>query len=89
MVMLAALYAKGVQINWSQFFFNELLQDRTSAQEEGTPFHYACLIILISFVVWFEPIYYQLVELPVLCRIVRYHNLWLSPDKGRELSRNT
>ena len=53
-VMLAALCAKAVQINWSQFLLNDLLQDAASSQEEVTAFHYSWLFILISFIISFE-----------------------------------
>ena len=57
--MLATLCAEGVQINLSQFFLNELLRDAASIQEEVTLFHYAWLIILILFTVWYELVDYQ------------------------------
>ena len=44
-VALTELCAEGVQINWSQFLLNELLQDANTSQEEGSPFHYAWLLI--------------------------------------------
>ena len=71
-VMLATLILEGLQINFSQFFLNEFLQDVISTQEEGTPFHYAWLIILISVIIWDEPADYQQVELHVPCRGARY-----------------
>ena len=70
--MLVALCAEGVQINLSQFLLNDFLQDATSTQEERTPFHYAWLLILISFTVWFEPVDYQPFDLHVTCRGERY-----------------
>ena len=70
--MLVALCAEGVQINLSQFLLNKLLQDAASPQEEGTPFHYAWLLILISFTVWSDPVDYQLVDFPVIYRGERY-----------------
>ena len=54
-VSLAELCAEGVHINWSQFLVNELLQDAATSEEEGRPFHYVWLLILISFVVWSNP----------------------------------
>ena len=80
--MLVALCAEGVQINWSQFLLNELLQDASLAQEEGTSFHYSWLLILISFIVWSKLEDYQQVYLPIRCRGARYQNLWFSLDKN-------
>ena len=57
--MLATLCVEGVQFNLSKFLLNELLRDAASAQDDGTPFHYAWLIILISFSIWSEPTDYQ------------------------------
>ena len=87
--MLDALSAKGVQINWSQFFLNELLQDASLAQEEGTAFHYSWLLILISFTVWSEPTDYQPIDLPITRRGARYQNLWFSPDKSQKTNSNS
>ena len=52
--MLAALCVEGVQFNLSIFLLNELLRDATTMQDDGTPFHYAWLIILIYFSVWYD-----------------------------------
>ena len=81
--MLAALYTEGVQINWSHFLLNELLQDASLAQEEGTSFHYSWLLILISFIVCAELADYQPLDLHVSYRGARYKNLWFSPDKNQ------
>ena len=51
------LCAEGVQINWSQFLLNELLQEEALAQEKDTTLHYSWLLILISFTVWSQPTY--------------------------------
>ena len=83
-VILVALCAEGVQINLSQLFLSEILQDVASAQEEGTPFHYAWLIILISFIIWYETTDYQQVDLLVQCRGARYQNLWFSPNEDQQ-----
>ena len=63
--MLVRLCAEGVQINWSQFLLNESIQDAASTLEEDNPFHYAWLLILISFTIWFEPADYQPFDLHV------------------------
>ena len=48
------LCASETQINWCQFLLNELIQDATDAQERGWAFHYSWLLILISFIGWYE-----------------------------------
>ena len=80
-VELAELYAEGVLINWSQFLLNELLEDATQAQEESkTKFHYSWLLILIYFIVWFDPSEYQPLDVPVLYQGMKYQNLWFDKE---------
>ena len=45
-------------MNWSLFFLNQLLED-TIATQNGRPFSYSLLLILISLVAWMEPKDYQ------------------------------
>ena len=41
-VEVVELYAKGVQINWSQYMLNELLDDASQVQEDSKAlFHYS------------------------------------------------
>ena len=56
---LADLCAQGVQINWCHFLLKELIQDSIDAQERGWAFHYSWLLILISFIGWYEQEHYQ------------------------------
>ena len=81
-VILDALCAEEAQFNLSKFLLNELLRDAASTKDDGTHFHYAWLIIMISFIVLLEPLNYQQVELPVQCGGARYQNFWFSPHKG-------
>ena len=54
--------AKGLQMNWSLFLLNQLLEDFVAAQAEERSFSYSWLLILISLVAWMEPEDYQLVS---------------------------
>ena len=53
----------------------EFIRDATDAQERGQAFHYSWLLILISFIAWSEPEYYQGVNLEVPYQGARYQNL--------------
>ena len=49
-VELVELRTKVVQINWSQYLLNELLEDATQPHEKyKTLFHYSWFLVLISF----------------------------------------
>ena len=64
-ITLVQLYAEGIQINWSHFLLNKLLQESIEPQEDGKAFHYSWLLILISFNAWSNPPSYQGVDLSV------------------------
>ena len=68
---------KGVQMNWSLFFLNQLLDDALVAQGKG-PFSYSWLLILIALVTWMEPADYQqmVVDAVKVCCGACYQNLW-------------
>ena len=66
-IMLAAHCVEEVQFNLSKFLLNEILWDTASAQDDGTPFHYAWLIILISFTIWSDSAEYKQINMPLLC----------------------
>ena len=54
-------------MNWETFMLNELLVDSIEVQEQGKPFAYCWILILIYFVAWDEPPNYQGMEMNVLC----------------------
>ena len=53
---------------------NKLLKDVNTSQEEGNPFHYVWLLILISLITWFDPPNYKGIDLLVNYMGVRYQN---------------
>jgi hypothetical protein len=80
---------EGIQMNWANFLRNQFLQDCTEAQEKGTEFHYAWLLILVALVRWKEPTYYQSMHTSgshTLAR--RYTNLWHTTLKRRQIETN-
>ena len=89
MVALDEFCAEGVQIDQSQFLLNELLEDTSKSQEDGKNLHYAWLLILISFIIWFDPPNYQTVDLLVRCRGDRQKNLWFTKNsKNKQRDNN-
>ena len=66
-----------MQMNWSLFLLNQLLNDALAAQA-GKPFSYSCLLILIALIAWLEPKDYQpmVVDVVKVCRGACYQNLW-------------
>ena len=76
-VTCAQKCAEGVQMNWSLFLLNQLLEDSLVSQT-WWPFSYNLLLILISLVAWMEPEDYQpmVVEEVKVCHGARYQNLW-------------
>jgi hypothetical protein len=76
-------------MNWATFLVNQFLQDCIEAQEKGTKFHYAWLLILIALVGWKEPGYYQCMGTSGRGSMVkRYANLWNTPNKRRKQDNN-
>jgi hypothetical protein len=79
----------GVMMNWSTFLVNQFLMDYREAQEKGTKFHYAWLLILIALTAWREPKETQFLEgihKPFLA--VRYMSLWHTVHKDRHMDNN-
>ena len=87
-IVVVELCAASVQLNWSQYLLNELLEDVKKVQAKGSAFHYSWLLILISFVVWAEPTNYQGVDVLVLCRGIRYQNLWFDKELSQRQKDN-
>jgi hypothetical protein len=80
---------EGVQMNWATFLVNQFLQDCIEAQEKGTKFHYAWILILIVLVGWKEPGYYQCMGTSDRGSMVAwYANLWNTPNKRRKQDNN-
>ena len=65
----------GIQMNRLTYQLNELLVDCINSQEKGNPFNYSWILILISFVTWIKPPYYQGVDVPVLFWGEQYQKL--------------
>jgi len=51
-IVAAKKCVEGIHINWENFLRNYFLQDCTEAQEKGTEFHYAWLLILVALFLW-------------------------------------
>ena len=63
-VSIAANCAKGYSYKWAEYIAKEFLEDIRDAQENGRPFHYSWLIVLIALVGWKEPTEAQFVDVP-------------------------
>ena len=72
-----------IQMNWSLFLLNQLMEDVVLAQEVGNSFTYSSLLVLIALVGWMDLTHYQGVEVDMvnICRGARYKNLWVSEHK--------
>ena len=83
-VTCAQKCAEGVQMIWSLFLLNLLLEDVLAAQTRQ-PFSYSSLLILITLVAWMEPEYYQpmVVEAVKVCRGARYQKIWWVEEPSR------
>ena len=68
---------EGLQMNWSLFFLNQLMEDVMLVQEGKRWFIYSWLFILISLVAWMDPVDYQGMDVEVsrVCKGARYQNL--------------
>jgi hypothetical protein len=76
-------------MNWATFLVNQFLTDCIEAQEKGTKFHYAWLLILIALVGWKEPGYYQCMGTSSRGNMVGwYANLWHTTNKRRKHDNN-
>ena len=83
-IELAEQCMQGVQINWSQFLLNELMDDMVDMQELlSAKFHYSWLLILISFVAWTPP-NYQPMDILVEYINTKFQNLWDDKDNKRK-----
>jgi hypothetical protein len=47
-IMTSKKCIEGLHMNWETFFLNQFLIDYEEAQDKGTAFHYAWLLILIA-----------------------------------------
>jgi hypothetical protein len=72
---------EGVQMNWATFLVNQFLKDCIEAQEKGTKFHYAWILILFVLVGWKERGYQCMGTYGRGSMAVRYANLWNTPNK--------
>jgi hypothetical protein len=80
---------EGIQMNWETFLLNQFLIDCEEAQDKGTEFHYAWLLILIALSSWREPDDTQFLgvkEKP--CLAAWYQNLWYTTHKARQMDNN-
>ena len=78
-----------VTFNWSQFLLNELIDDVEQEQEEPRhKFHYSWLLILISFIMWSNPLDYQPMNVSVLFLGAKYQNLWENKNENFRQSNN-
>ena len=76
-------------MNQATFLVNQFLTNCIEAQEKGTEFHYAWLLILIALVGWKEPFYYQCMRTTNIGNMVPwYANLWHTPNKRRKTYNN-
>jgi len=84
-ISLASQCAEGVVYNWETFLLNAFVEDCKEAQDQGHPFHYSWLLILIAMEAWREP---KGVQFPQLnsaeCHAVRYHNLVHNQNADRQ-----
>ena len=64
-------------MNWSLFMLNQFLDDSLTTQD-GQPFSYSWILILIALITWMELEDYQpmVVDAVKVCRGAHYHNLW-------------
>ena len=62
-------------MNWETYLLNEFLCDCKYSQDIGALFNYSWILIIISFVAWAEPQYYQSVEYKGYFLVSRYENL--------------
>ena len=62
-------------MNLLTYLLNYLLEYVVDVQENGNPFNYSWILILILFVAWEEPYNYQGVDVPTPCQGARYQNL--------------
>ena len=70
--------AEGVQMNWSLFLMNQLVEDVVAVQAGERSFTYSWLLILITLVAWMELDDYQGKEVEAIkfCKGACYQNLW-------------
>jgi hypothetical protein len=76
--------AKGTLLIWSPYLLNLFLEDYKDAQDLGTEFHYAWMIILIYLVGWGEPKYNRFYPRPGKCRTNEVHNIMAHFKRKRE-----
>ena len=64
-IAMTKICAELIQMNWSHYLLNKLLEYVKEFQGKGIAFHYSWFLILISFVTWSELANYQGVDIPV------------------------
>jgi hypothetical protein len=80
---------EGTTMSWAPFLLNQFLLDYIEAQDKGMEFHYPWLLILISFIAWGEPEDTQFLGMRGKpCIATKYHNLWFSTNKRRQMDNN-
>jgi hypothetical protein len=76
-------------MNWATFFLNQFLIDCEEAQDKGTKFHYAWLLIPTALSSWRELYDTQFLGVKYNpCLAARYQNLWHTTHKVRQLENN-
>jgi hypothetical protein len=74
-IAAVAQCTKGTLLSWSPYLLNLFLDDYKDAQDIGTEFHYAWLIILIALVGWGEPKYNGFYPRPGKCPCNNIYNI--------------
>lgn len=83
-VSLARHCSKGVQFSWGRYMCREFLDGCCEAHEEGKPFHYAWLFLLIALIAWRAPEEFPTMDLDI-CEAMWYASLWASKDPIRAM----
>lgn len=85
-IELGSHCAQGTIYNWVAFIQNEFVEDCREAQEKGTLFHYAWLLILIALESWRALTGARFPKVASHdCRTIRYMNLAWIKNRQRQL----
>jgi hypothetical protein len=71
------------------YLLNPFLVDDRDAQDNGTEFHYSCLLVLITLVGWQEPNFSSFVDMKGKFYAARYEALWQANDNNNQEANNT
>jgi len=85
-IELGSQCSQGTIYNWEAFLQNEFVEDCREAQEKGTLFHYAWLLILIALEAWRALTSAKFLKvISHECRAVRYINLAWRNNRQQQL----